>query len=144
MPEFNRRRFLRFSGLATLPFLGNASTALAQRATAEEKLPELIKFFGDGEMFEPTEYLAELQKLNTRTAIQKDRYGSGGAVDALEKRMAEITGKEKAIYMPSGTMANQLAISVLSGVQTKVFVQDTSHVYRDEADGAQSVFKKRL
>jgi threonine aldolase len=46
--------------------------------------------------------------------------------------------------MPSGTMANQLAISVLSGDNTKVFVQDTSHVYRDEADAAQSVFKKRL
>jgi len=46
--------------------------------------------------------------------------------------------------MPSGTMANQLAIAVLSGDNTKVFVQDTSHVYRDEADAAQSVFQKRL
>jgi len=46
--------------------------------------------------------------------------------------------------MPSGTLANQLAISVLSGENTKVFVQDLSHVYRDEADAAQSVFNKRL
>lgn len=46
--------------------------------------------------------------------------------------------------MPSGTMANQLAIAVLSDENTKVFVQDTSHVYRDEADAAQSVFNKRL
>lgn len=46
--------------------------------------------------------------------------------------------------MPSGTMANQLAIAVLSGENTKIFVQDTSHVYRDEADAAQSVFQKRL
>jgi threonine aldolase len=36
--------------------------------------------------------------------------------------------------MPSGTMANQFAIAMLSGENTKVFVQDTSHVYRDEAD----------
>ncbi|MFZ1371073.1 MAG: aminotransferase class I/II-fold pyridoxal phosphate-dependent enzyme, partial [Ferruginibacter sp.] len=56
----------------------------------------------------------------------------------------ELTGKERSIYMPSGTMANQLAIAVLSGENTKVFVQDTSHVYRDEADAAQSVFNKRL
>jgi len=46
--------------------------------------------------------------------------------------------------MPTGTMANQLAIAVLSGENTKVFVQDLSHVYRDEADAAQSVFQKRL
>jgi threonine aldolase len=144
MSDFNRRQFLRFSGLATLPFLGNASTAFSQGTPAAEMPLEVIKFFGDGEMFEPAEYLAVLQQLNAQAAIQKDRYGSGGAVEALEKKMAEITGKEKAIYMPSGTMANQLAISVLSGDQTKVFVQDTSHVYRDEADAAQSVFQKRL
>jgi threonine aldolase len=41
-------------------------------------------------------------------------------------------------------MANQFAISVLSGENTKAYVQDTSHVYRDEADSAQSVFNKRL
>lgn len=144
MADFNRRQFLRFSGLAALPFMGNASTALAQGTPAAEMPPDVIKFFGDGEMFEPAEYLAVLQQLNAQAAIQKDRYGSGGAVEALEKKMAEITGKEKAIYMPSGTMANQLALSVLSGDQTKVFVQDTSHVYRDEADAAQSVFQKRL
>lgn len=46
--------------------------------------------------------------------------------------------------MASGTMANQLAIAALSGEKSKVFVQDTSHVFRDEADAAQSIFNKRL
>ncbi len=144
MPDFNRRQFLRFSSLAALPLLGNVSTVRAQGNPAPDISPGVIKFFGDGVMFEPTEYLAGLQKMNGLSPIQKDRYGTGGAVEALEKRMADITGKENAIYMPSGTMANQLAISVLSGDHTKVIVQDTSHVYRDEADAAQSVFQKRL
>jgi len=95
-------------------------------------------------MFEPGDYLAELQKAHAVTNIVRDRYGAGGVVEALEKKFVEITGKEKAIFMPSGTLANQLAIAVLSGENTKVFVQDTSHVYRDEADAAQSVFNKRL
>ena len=95
-------------------------------------------------MFEPSEYLVELQKANADAAIVKDRYGVGGAVEQLEKKFVEITGKEKAIFMPSGTMANQLAIAVLSGENAKVVVQDTSHVYRDEADAAQTVFGKRL
>jgi threonine aldolase len=65
-------------------------------------------------------------------------------VEALEKKFVEITGKEQAVFMPSGTMANQLAIATLSGSKSKVFVQDESHVFRDEADAAQTVFNKRL
>ncbi len=104
----------------------------------------IIKFYGDGEMFEPGDYLNELQKAHAAQNIIKDRYGVGGVVEALENKFSEISGKERAIFMPSGTMANQLAIAVLSGENTKIFVQDTSHVYRDEADAAQSVFEKRL
>ncbi len=95
-------------------------------------------------MFDVTTYIEELKKINTAKAIEPDRYGAGGVVEALEKKFEKITGKEKAVYMPSGTMANQLAIHVLSGDATKVFVQETSHVFRDEADAAQSVFGKRL
>jgi threonine aldolase len=87
---------------------------------------------------------SQLDEANKKQLVKIDRYGNGGDVDELQKRFAAITGKEKAIYMPTGTMANQLAISVLSGDNTKVYVQDTSHVYRDEADAAQSVFNKRL
>jgi len=65
-------------------------------------------------------------------------------VQALEQEFAGVTGKEKATFVPSGTMANQLAIKILSGSNAKIFVQETSHVYRDEADAAQSVHNKRL
>lgn len=46
--------------------------------------------------------------------------------------------------MPSGTLANQLAVFVLSGQHTKMFVQETSHMYHDESDAAHSVSNKRL
>lgn len=124
---------------ALLPFSGVMAAPSFSPDNAE-----VVNFFLDGKMFEPSEYLVELQKANAKTAIVKDRYGVGGAVEQLEKKFAEITGKEKAIFMPSGTMANQLAIAVLSGEKAKVIVQDTSHVFRDEADAAQTVFGKRL
>ncbi|HEX6426143.1 MAG TPA: aminotransferase class I/II-fold pyridoxal phosphate-dependent enzyme [Niastella sp.] len=145
MSPVNRRNFLKTTGLATLPALV-ANPVLAMGTGYKQSPPAipLIKFYGDGEMFEPIDYLNILQQANTTTGIVKDAYGAGGSVEALEKKFAEITGKEKAVYMPSGTMANQLAIAVLSGENSKVFVQDTSHVYRDEADAAQSVFQKRL
>ncbi len=143
MPSFNRRNFLRTSGVAVLPLI---APALASGEAGQQPDPTspVLKFFGDGEMFSPADYIRELQQVQTTTPIAPDRYGNGGSVEALEKKFSAITGKEASIFMPSGTMANQLAIAVLSGEKTKVFVQDTSHVYRDEADAAQSVFEKRL
>ncbi|KIC95426.1 threonine aldolase family protein [Flavihumibacter solisilvae] len=141
----NRRNFLKTAGSAIVPVLMPAGTLFAATARPQEA-PAVrpVRFFGDGETFEPEDYINELAKLNAKGRIERDRYGTGGVVAALEKKFTEITGKESAIFMPSGTMANQLAIAVLSGESSKVFVQDTSHVFRDEADAAQSVFSKRL
>ncbi|MEO5903210.1 MAG: beta-eliminating lyase-related protein, partial [Gemmatimonadaceae bacterium] len=65
-------------------------------------------------------------------------------VEALTEKFAEVTGKEAARYVTSGTLANQLALSELSGRYSKVLIQEMSHVYRDEADAAETVFHKRL
>jgi threonine aldolase len=146
MSSFNRRNFLKTSGLTLLPGLLPGLPSIANN-TGADPLPENempVSFSGDGELFDGPAYWEQLQLANNKQPVKIDRYGSGGAVTDLEKKFETITGKEKAIYMPSGTMANQLAIAVLSGENTKVFVQDTSHVYRDEADAAQSVFNKRL
>lgn len=145
MSNLHRRNFLKSTGWAALPVLMPFSQALGKGALPDQPAStDTIKFYGDGEMFEPAEYLKVLQQIQQGNGIEIDRYGSGGVVEALEKKFAAITGKEQAIFMPSGTMANQLAISVLSGSNAKVMVQETSHVFRDEADAAQSVFQKRL
>lgn len=146
MSHINRRNFLRTSSTLALPVVLPVTGILANTNKTASDLPTtpLVKFFGDGEMYEPTDYIRVLQEADKTTAIVKDRYGVGGVVEALEKRFAAITGKQKAIFLPSGTMANQLAIAVLSGNKSKVFVQETSHVFRDEADAGQSVFQKRL
>jgi threonine aldolase len=92
----------------------------------------------------PRTYAAYLDKLTEKHSDLKDRYGVGGAVEGLEQTFATLTGKERALYLPSGTMANQLAIHVLSNHTSKVLVQELSHVFRDEADAAQVVHGKRL
>src|SRR6187549_442554 len=142
----NRRNFLKASGLSLLPAVLPAAPVLANNVNKKPIAANepVVKLFGNGEFYDGLPYLEQLQFANSKQQIRVDRYGSGGAVEGLEKKFEAITGKEKAIYMPSGTMANQLAIAMLSGENTKVFVQDTSHVYRDEADAAQSIFNKRL
>lgn len=146
MNRTHRRNFLKLSGLSFLPLLSPwKANAGIEKATAGEPAKEpVVKFFADGELYEPADYLAILQQVSASSAIGRDRYGAGGAVEELEKKFATITGKEKAFFLPSGTMANQLAIAILSGSKSKVYLQDLSHVYRDEADAAQSVFGKRL
>jgi threonine aldolase len=148
MPPFNRRSFLKRTSLGLLPVIIPFQHAFTDSEVKKNITTQagnrIVKLFGDGIMFEPADYLNKLQSIQAQTPIVSDRYGVGGAVQSLEKKFAELTGKEKAIFMPSGTMANQLAISVLSGENAKVFVQDTSHIYRDEGDAAQTVFNKRL
>ena len=139
---FKRRDFLRISGLAAMPFFSASNTSA--EATREAPKKQGLFFMGDGPMYSPEEFLEKLQQIHKDKPVVKDFYGKGGSVEQLLKKFCEITGKESAIYMPTGTLANQLAISVLCGENTKAFVQETSHVYRDEADSAQSVFNKRL
>lgn len=146
MESLNRRNFLKNSGLSVLPAFIPGAPAFAEilKVANSPAGEPVVKFGGDGEMFDAMAYLDQLMQMHAITPIERDFYGNGGAIAALEKKFEEITGKEKAIFMPTGTMANQLALAVLSGENTKVFVQETSHVFRDEADAAQSVFGKRL
>lgn len=54
----------------------------------------------------------------------------------LEERVAELLGKEQALFFPSGTMANQTAIWVLSEPGTEIFADETSHIVEREMVGA--------
>ncbi len=46
--------------------------------------------------------------------METDTYGAGDAIEKLEAQTAEILGKEAAIFMPSGTMAQQVALRIWS------------------------------
>ncbi|WP_394747861.1 threonine aldolase family protein [Spongiimicrobium salis] len=143
----HRRAFIKKCGLSTLPLL--IPTA-AMGAPNEWELEDLndstkaVNFVSDGLSFSPGQYLKKLNEIQEQMPISPDYYGNGGATRALEEKFTQLTGKEKAIYLPTGTLANQLAIKLLSGQNTKVIVPENSHVFRDEADAAQSVHRKRL
>ena len=57
----------------------------------------------------------------------------------LEARVAELLGKERALFFPSGTMANQCAINVLSRRGTEIFADISSHIVDWEMVGAAAV-----
>jgi len=145
----SRRVFIKkcgVTGITAVPLFLNpfVPIAAANPAAKEELGSSRVNYVDDGLMISPPDYLRKLEEINAEKSIERDFYGQGGATQLLEEKFAEITGKEKAIYLPSGTMANQLAIKLLNGINTKVIVPENSHIYRDEADAAQSVHSLRL
>lgn len=149
MKDNNRRDFLKKCGLSTLPLLipaagFSAVPSVEKEEVATSKNKGAVNFIYDGLAFSPQEYLEKLSEINKAKPIEPDFYGNGGETSLLENKFAKITGKEKAIYLPTGTMANQLAIKLLNGSNTKVIVPENSHIFRDEADAAQSVHSLRL
>ena len=66
-----------------------------------------------------------------------DTYGKGERIERLEARVAELLGKEAAVFMPSGTMAQQIALRIWSerrGTRTVAF-HPTCHLELHEERG---------
>lgn len=144
----SRRDFFRSGAIASLPLIVPAAAfgaSLGLAPGADASIPDPAKsksplnFAFDGPWFSPQAYLEKLNEIHGLEPIEADMYSSGGVTRELEEEFARITGKEKAVYLPTGTMANQLAMKLLNGELTKVIVPENSHIFRDEADAAQSV-----
>jgi threonine aldolase len=59
----------------------------------------------------PRDRLEELARLVDERE-RPDRYGEGERLERLERRTAELLGKDAAVFMPSGTMAQQIALRI--------------------------------
>jgi threonine aldolase len=94
---------------------------------------------GDGIGISPREYAALLNRLCEGREVSADNYLLGGEVDAFERHWATLLGKEAAVFMPSGTLANQLALRVLAGSKRRVIVPEVSHIYNDTGDACQTL-----
>lgn len=67
--------------------------------------------------------------------VGDDVYGEDPTVKVLETRTAELLGKEAALFVPSGTMANQIGVGVNTQPGDELLCSSTSHVYVWEAGG---------
>ena len=93
-----------------------------------------VIFRGDGEPKTPSTMLQRLAEFDQKFALEVDSYSLGGNVEQLETKCAEILGKAAAVFMPTGTLANHLAIRKLCGVKPRAIVQEQSHLYNDSGD----------
>lgn len=68
--------------------------------------------------------------------VGDDVFGEDPTVNKLEQIIAKYFNKEAAMFCPSGTMANQIAIKVNTNPQDEVICDETAHIYHYESGGA--------
>ncbi|HUQ88924.1 MAG TPA: aminotransferase class I/II-fold pyridoxal phosphate-dependent enzyme [Vicinamibacterales bacterium] len=136
MDPISRRGFVGTFGAALgagcLPY----APVLANSAIEPERI---VHTSGDGIGITPREYAALLNRLCQSKDVEDDNYLLGGEVEAFEQHWAKLLGKETAVFMPSGTLANQLALRALAGPKRRVIVPEMSHVYNDTGDACQTL-----
>jgi threonine aldolase len=99
----------------------------------------LVQFRSDGLGLSPAAYGRLLAEIAETRGIAVDDYSRDGVVAELEARMAALLGKEAAVFLPTGTLANHLAVRRLARNGRRVLVQAESHLYNDEGDCAQQL-----
>jgi threonine aldolase len=135
----NRRSFLGAVPIASLGLAAGGS-ARAQyggapaSAPAAAEVDTLVVLAGDALPRSMAAEPARLQGLLDKHAKAGDSYLAGGAVTELEAKFSSLLGKEDTVFMPTGTLANHVALRLLCGENRHALVQQESHVYRDESN----------
>lgn len=148
MSSIDRRRFLEVGALGvgyglTAAGSGPAYAQSGSRAAGAAHAPGAaggnVRMSGDGLGLTPEEQARLWSALAADGGIVRDSYSNGGAVERLENAFAELLGKERAVFMPTGTLANHLAVRALAGGDGRAIVQADSHLYNDSGDCVQTL-----
>jgi threonine aldolase len=79
---------------------------------------------------------AEMRAAIAAAPVGDDQYGEDPTANRLQERVAKMLGKEAALFLPSGTMANQVALRVLTRPGDDVIVSCESHAVWHETGAA--------
>jgi threonine aldolase len=91
----------------------------------------LVDLFSDT-MTRPS---AGMRKAMAEAEVGDEQKGEDPTTRALEDRIAELVGKEAAVFLPSGTMCNQIALAVHCRAGDEIIAPDNSHIFTFEAGG---------
>lgn len=79
-----------------------------------------------------TQPTPEMRRAMTDAVVGDDVYGEDPTINALEARAADLTGKEAALFMPTGSMGNAAALLSHCAPGSEVICEAASHVYNYE------------
>src|SRR6266478_3844623 len=89
------------------------------------KIPDGVVDLRSDTVTRPT---AEMRRAMAEAEVGDDVYGEDPTVNRLEKRAAEIFGKEAALFVPTGCMGNLICIQVWTHHGDEVICEERSHV----------------
>ena len=95
-------------------------------------MPELIDLRSDT----VTRPSPGMRRAMTEAPVGDDQYGEDPTVNQLQERIAKLLGKEAALFVPSGTMANQIGLKLLTRPGDDVIVGEEPHIVWHEAGAA--------
>ncbi|HPC36701.1 MAG TPA: low-specificity L-threonine aldolase [Candidatus Marinimicrobia bacterium] len=78
---------------------------------------------------------SEMRAAMAGAEVGDDVYGEDPTVNRLQEKVAVLLGKEAALFVPSGTMSNQIAIKCLTQPGDEIICEYESHIYTYEASG---------
>jgi len=87
----------------------------------------------------PSPEMWEMIKSLDNSKIGDDVYGEDPTINKLEKKAAKIIGKEAALYVTSGTQGNLVSLLSHTNPGEKILLEELSHIYEHEFDGATRV-----
>ncbi|MDZ7630455.1 MAG: beta-eliminating lyase-related protein [Gemmatimonadaceae bacterium] len=137
----DRRQFIKAG--ASMAALGLVPPSLAH-IPEPPAADRALNMSHDGLVLSPRDYAALLQRITADGATVADYYSQSGVVQQLELACAKLLGKEMAVFMPTGTLANHLAVRALAGADRRVLVQHESHFFNDTGDCAQTLSQLNL
>ena len=82
-----------------------------------------------------TQPTAGMKEAMFAAPVGDDVFGEDPTVNALETKISALFGMEAALFCPSGTMTNQIAIRLHTGPQKEVICHQYSHIYLYEGGG---------
>src|SRR4051794_18301206 len=73
-----------------------------------------------------------MRRAMAEAEVGDDVYGEDPTVNRLQERAAEVFEKEAAIFVPTGTMGNQIAVKLHTRPGAEVVIEERGHIYNYE------------
>ena len=77
-----------------------------------------------------------MRKAMAEAEVGDDVFGEDPTVNQLERETAQLLGKDAALFVPSGTMGNELAVRLHTTSGDEILVEAGSHIFNHESGGA--------
>lgn len=74
----------------------------------------------------------EMRRAMAEAMVGEDLHHEDTTVNRLEERVAQLLGKEAALFVPTGTMGNLIALKVHTQPGQEVILEERSHIYEAE------------